>query len=210
MPHTRALEDQPPRCRGRFGNGIMSNNGALTIFAAVIAWNGAVTTAYAMWAQSRGQTVVAPSVVSVPIPAITQPIMDRSSELLRSATDVADGMLQMACCRWHVADGSEGWLSVACRRCMVPRTILMPVMVIRARGCILWTGEPGILNAAAFVDLLRGGVPQGGFDVIMSSCHHVMYMARRDDRARGGLNGWRGKRTQPCAWLTLVHNAKLG
>lgn len=47
----------------RFAASLVSRLDILLVFGVVVVWNGAVTTAYAMWAQTRGQAVVAPSEV---------------------------------------------------------------------------------------------------------------------------------------------------
>eukprot|EP00904_Undaria_pinnatifida_P007480 jgi/Undpi1/3862/HiC_scaffold_16.g07230.m1 len=46
---------------GRFASALASKPDLLLVFAAVVVWNGALTSAYAMWAQTRGQASVAPS-----------------------------------------------------------------------------------------------------------------------------------------------------
>ncbi|CAM9723524.1 unnamed protein product [Ectocarpus sp. 8 AP-2014] len=45
----------------RFLGALASKPDLLLVFSAVVIWNGALTTAYAMWAQTRGQASVAPS-----------------------------------------------------------------------------------------------------------------------------------------------------
>lgn len=47
----------------RFAGALASKPDLLVVFGAVVVWNGALTTAYAMWAQTRGQAEVAPSEV---------------------------------------------------------------------------------------------------------------------------------------------------
>lgn len=47
----------------RFASALASKPDFLLVFVGVVVWNGALTTAYAMWAQTRGQAVVAPSEV---------------------------------------------------------------------------------------------------------------------------------------------------
>lgn len=48
----------------RFMGALASKPDLLLVFGAVVVWNGALTSAYAMWAQTRGQASVAPSEVS--------------------------------------------------------------------------------------------------------------------------------------------------
>lgn len=45
----------------RFVSSLVAHPGYLLAFAAATIWNGAITTAYGMWAQTRGQASVAPS-----------------------------------------------------------------------------------------------------------------------------------------------------
>ncbi|CAM9994726.1 unnamed protein product [Ascophyllum nodosum] len=45
----------------RYVAALASKPELLLVFCAVVVWNGALTSAYAMWAQTRGQAVVAPS-----------------------------------------------------------------------------------------------------------------------------------------------------
>lgn len=47
----------------RFMSALASKPDLLLVFGAVVVWNGALTSAYAMWAQTRGQASVAPSEV---------------------------------------------------------------------------------------------------------------------------------------------------
>lgn len=47
----------------RFASALASKPELLTVFTVVVLWNGALTTAYAMWAQTRGQAMVPPSEV---------------------------------------------------------------------------------------------------------------------------------------------------
>lgn len=49
--------------KNRFMGALASKPDLLLVFGAVVVWNGALTSAYAMWAQTRGQASVAPSEV---------------------------------------------------------------------------------------------------------------------------------------------------
>lgn len=53
------------------------------VFGAVVIWNGAITTAYALWAQTRGQAFVAPSEVGAPDAGMDFAVRDTSLTRIR-------------------------------------------------------------------------------------------------------------------------------